>query len=155
MQPPVTIATLPKASPNTERARPPERPRNVAAAPGRSQPVSLSTPPRQSPAASPPRERNPLSVRVSSAIGMEPLHLGFSADCPPDWHNSADFLWTLNGDPVCNGVNGQKTLSEPGEHTLGLLVVTPDGGEHRAYRLIRVLPRISATGYAVDNPSGG
>lgn len=153
MQPPVTIASVP----NPSRSQPEPAPAfTLAQTPNRNQPVSLSTPPRQAPLASAAaRERAPVSVRVSSAIGMEPLHLGFSADCPPDWHSSADFLWTLNGDPVCNGVNGQKTLSEPGEHTLGLLVVTPDGAEHRAYRLIRVLPRISASGHALNTSTGG
>ncbi|HOO16515.1 MAG TPA: PHB depolymerase family esterase [Phycisphaerae bacterium] len=84
--------------------------------------------------------RAPVTIRVSSAIGTEPLVLAFSADCPADWQRSADFLWTLNGEPICSGVNGQKTITEPGEHTLGLLVVTPGGEENRAYRLIRVLP---------------
>lgn len=71
--------------------------------------------------------------------------LAFAADCPADWRNTADFLWTLDGDPICSGVNGQKTITEPGEHTLGLLVVTRSGREHRAYRLIRVLPHIGSS----------
>jgi len=89
--------------------------------------------------------RSSVAIRVSSAIGTEPLVLAFTADCPVDWQRSADFLWTLNGDPIGNGVNGQKTITQPGEHTLGLLVVTTDGQEHRAYRLIRVLPHIEAS----------
>mgnify|MGYP003731138289 CR=1 FL=1 len=89
-----------------------------------------------------PDARPRVSIRVSSAIGIEPLVLAFSADCPADWLRTADFLWTLDGEPLCNGVNGQKTITQPGEHTLGLLVVTPDQQEHRAHRLIRVLPRI-------------
>ena len=76
--------------------------------------------------------------------------LSFSADCPADWRRSADFLWTFNGDPVCSGVNGQRTITEPGEHTLGLLVVTASGQEHRAYRLVRVLPHIESTRYPAD-----
>jgi transposase InsO family protein len=43
-------------------------------------------------------------------------------------------------------VNGQKTLDEPGEYTLGLLVVTDNGAEYRSSRLIRVIPRIEASG---------
>ncbi len=89
-----------------------------------------------------PRPRSPVSIRVSSAIGTEPLALAFAAECPADWRVSGNFLWTLNGDPIASGVNGQKTITEPGEHTLGLLVITASGEEHRAFRLVRVLPRI-------------
>lgn len=104
-------------------------------------------PPSQQPVrpAAPPPPRSPVSIRVSSAIGTEPFVLAFSADCPADWQRNADFLWTLNGDTICSGVNGEKTIAQAGEHTLGLLVVTSDGQEHRAYRLIRVLPHIEST----------
>ncbi len=90
--------------------------------------------------------RSSLKIRVSSAIGIEPLHLGFSAECPADWRESADFLWTLNGQPIGRGLNGQKTLASAGEHTLGVLAVTAAGQEHRATRTIRVLPRLDAAG---------
>ena len=96
--------------------------------------------PRRSP------RRNPLKIRVSSAIGIEPLHLGFSAECPASWRESADFLWTLNGQPIGKGLNGQKTLASAGEHTLGVLVVTTEGQEYRASRTIRVLPRLDTAG---------
>ena len=92
--------------------------------------------------------RAPIAIRVSSAIGTEPLLLTFSADCPADWRRSAGFLWTLDGDPICSGVNGQKTITKAGEHTLGLLVVTDGGQEHRAYRLVRVLPHIESDRYS-------
>ncbi|MFH1747455.1 MAG: PHB depolymerase family esterase [Planctomycetota bacterium] len=101
--------------------------------------------------ATPPlRPRSPLSIRVSSAIGTEPMVLAFSADCPADWHRGANFLWTLDGDPICSGVNGQKTITQSGEHTLGLLVITSKGEEHRAYRLVRVLPHIES-GAPIDS----
>jgi poly(3-hydroxybutyrate) depolymerase len=111
--------------------------------------VAAPTPPRasESPTVLP---RAPITIRVSSAIGTEPLVLAFSADCPADWQRSSDFLWTLNGDPICSGVNGQKTITEPGEHTLGLLVVTPDGQENRAFRLIRVLPNVQTARQAAS-----
>jgi poly(3-hydroxybutyrate) depolymerase len=88
--------------------------------------------------------RSPLKIRVSSAIGIDPLHLGFSAECPASWRDTADFLWTLNGKPIGNGVNGQKTLAEAGEHTLGVLAVTARGETYHATRTIRVLPRLDA-----------
>ncbi|MBN2445710.1 MAG: prolyl oligopeptidase family serine peptidase [Phycisphaerae bacterium] len=89
-----------------------------------------------------------LSIRVSSAIGIQPLHLGYSASCPSTWYDSAKFLWTLNNEPIGNTVNGQRTLTQAGEHTLGLLVVTPDNQEYRATRRIRVLPHIRPVGNA-------
>ena len=101
-------------------------------------------------ATKPPRQtthRSPVSIHVSSAIAIEPLHVGFRAICPSDWTRTADFLWTLDGEPVCSGVNGHLTLSEPKKYTLGLLVVTAQGKEYRAYRKIRVLPRLSAATY--------
>ncbi|RMF83328.1 MAG: hypothetical protein D6744_04885 [Planctomycetota bacterium] len=117
-------------------------------------PVASPTPTRATaaiPARVPPR--NPVNIRVSSAIGISPLHLGFSAECPAGWHNTADFLWTLDGEDVANGVNGQKTLSEPGVHTLGLLVVTRTGETYRTQRTIRVLPRLSnSTSARAANP---
>lgn len=95
----------------------------------------------------------PVGIRVSSAIGIETLLLGFWAECPADWQRSADFLWTLNGDPICDGPNGSKTITTAGEYELGLLVVTPDGQEHRATRVIRVLPPLTASGSG--GPSAG
>jgi poly(3-hydroxybutyrate) depolymerase len=92
--------------------------------------------------------RSPLKIGVSSAIGIEPLHLGFWADCPASWRETADFLWTLDGEPIGSGVNGQRTVAEAGEHKLGVLAVTVQGEEHRATRTIRVLPRLDALGSA-------
>jgi len=86
--------------------------------------------------------RSPLRIRLSSAIGIAPLHLSFSAECPADWRNRADFLWMLDGQAIGSGTAGHKTLAEPGTHTLSLLVVTSGGQEHRAKRVIRVLPRL-------------
>jgi len=84
---------------------------------------------------------NPVNIRVSSIIGLEPLALGFSAECPPAWQQSAKFFWTLDGEEIGQGVNGQKTLTGDGIHTLGLRVVTATGEEYHATRTVRVLPR--------------
>jgi len=92
-------------------------------------------------------KRAPVSIYVSSAIALEPLHLVFRAICPTDWTRTANFLWTLDGDPLCSGVNGHLTLSDPKEYTLGLQVVTASGREYRAYRQLRVLPRVSAANH--------
>lgn len=82
----------------------------------------------------------PVAIRVSSAIGIEPLSLGYWADCPRDWQRSADFVWTLDGKPIGSGINGQKTLADAGDHTLGLTVTLRDGQQFRSARRIRVLP---------------
>lgn len=129
------------------------------------QPTSLAPPaqvqaqptPRRAPAVpSQPMvpRRDPLAIRVSSAIGIEPLHLNFSAECPPEWYNNSSFTWTLAGESLGSGVNGQKTIARPGEYLLSLLVTTPDGVEHRSSRTIRVIPRLSASTAGTNgNPS--
>ncbi len=112
------------------------------------------TPPRTvEPAPSQRVPRNLLKVHVSSAIGIEPLHLGFSAECPPAWRRTADFRWTLDGVPIGRGISGQKTLVRPGEHALGVVVVTASGQEYRASRTIRVLPRLDKISSS-SNPGG-
>jgi predicted esterase len=89
-----------------------------------------------------PLRRCPLKIGVSTAIGIAPLALGFWAECPASWRQTADFLWTLDDEPIGNGLNGQKTITTAGEHTLGVLAVTAQGKEYRATRTIRVLPRL-------------
>lgn len=98
--------------------------------------------------------RSPLSIRASTTLGIEPLYLSFAALCPAEWQRSAAFLWTLNGDPLCEGVNGHKTLVQPGRHTLGLLVVTPNGKEYRASKDIRVVPRLETAKAARSGSDG-
>lgn len=90
---------------------------------------------------------SPISIRISSAIGMEPLHLGFSAVCPAEWYDTASFEWTLNGMVIAEGINGQKTLVTPGEHKLGLTVRTADRREFTAERTIRVLAQVRSATY--------
>lgn len=119
--------------------------RNGTASPNNSPRVSRVPDARGGDAASAAARRQPLAIRVSSAIGLQPLLLSFSAETPADWLEHASFQWTLDGVTIANGVNGQKTIAAPGEYALGLLVVTADGAEHRASRTIRVLPRVSAS----------
>lgn len=94
--------------------------------------------------------RNPVSIRLSSAIGIEPLHLAYSAVCPSDWYRTARFEWTLDGQPIDGTVNGQRTIGKPGEYRLGLRIVTPNGDEYRATRSLRVLPEIRASGLSAS-----
>lgn len=87
-------------------------------------------------------QRSRLSVQVYSAVGISPLYIGFTVDCPSDWIRTAKFLWTLDGHELCSGVNGQKTLTTPGTYTLGVLVTTASGEEFRASKSIHVFPRL-------------
>lgn len=89
--------------------------------------------------------RKPVSIYATPRTGVEPLNVSFSADCPSDWQRTAVFQWSLNGRPFAAGVNGNKTIGEPGEHVLELTVTTPAGQEHRAAQVLRVIPRLSAS----------
>lgn len=129
--------------------QPPTQPRPVllaaprglgAAAPA----VRKPTPKRAAASSKAGQPLGPLAIRVSSAIGFEPLLLVYSAECPSDWHRTAQFYWTLNGKHIADGVNGQRTISEPGDYTLEVRVLTAAGVEHRAARQIRVLRNVEA-----------
>lgn len=117
-------------------------------------------PPAATPAAGPPRAtgttptparasrapviepESPLRIHVTSAIGFEPLLFGFNVECPADWRHSADFVWSMDGEVICSGVSGQKTITRPGSYELRVLAVTRDGKEHSATQSVRVLPRL-------------
>ena len=88
--------------------------------------------------------KNPVRVRLSSTIGISPLLVSFSvATMPAAMRHGAFFLWTDNGEPISNGVNGQKFLVDPGQHRLEVLVTTANGQELRASQTVTVLERIS------------
>ncbi|HNO76877.1 MAG TPA: hypothetical protein PKN33_02365 [Phycisphaerae bacterium] len=99
--------------------------------------------PRQSTAgpANDPQSSNPLQVRVSSTIGVSPLMVSFSAVAPGPLRRGAYFLWTDNGEPISNGINGQKYLLAPGKHELEVLMTTANGTEYRATKTINVLEK--------------
>ncbi|MFO0837749.1 MAG: prolyl oligopeptidase family serine peptidase [Phycisphaerae bacterium] len=103
--------------------------------------ISDPTAPRANAAPAAALRRTPVAIRVSSGVGVEPLSVGFSAECPSDWQRTADFHWSLNGEAIGSGITGQKTIVTPGDHTLTLLVVTADGVEYSASQVVRVLPR--------------
>lgn len=150
--PPTTTRPEPRVSPVVRRV-----PRS--ATPARSYPSANNQPPASAtsyraprPTTTPPRaaaipsiatQDSDANIRVSAAIGIEPLHLGFSAECPASWRHSAKFYWTLDGEPIGDKISGHRTISRPGEYTLGLRVVDTNGGTHAAQRLIRVIPRRS------------
>ena len=98
-----------------------------------------------------PPERLPVNIRVSSSIDVQPLNLGFSAVAPHHWYDTAEFRWTLNGEPIASGINGQKQLMQPGEHTLGLEVIGPNQERYEVSRTIRVLPQLQS---AADDREG-
>ena len=86
---------------------------------------------------------NRLRIRVSSTIGIAPLLVNFSALVPGHLRRGSFFLWTDNGEPISNGINGQKYLTTPGQHVLEVLMTTADGKELRTSKTITVLERMS------------
>jgi poly(3-hydroxybutyrate) depolymerase len=86
-----------------------------------------------------------VSIDVPSSIGFEPLLLVYSADCPRDWYRQADFHWTLNGEKIGTGLNGQRTVAQPGDYDLQLRVIAPNGREYRAHKTIRVLRNVETS----------
>jgi predicted esterase len=87
-------------------------------------------------------EAGPVRIRVSSTIGIAPVLVNFSALVPRELRRGAYYLWTDNGIPISNDMNGQKYLVEPGRHDLELLLTTAGGRQYRATRAITVLERI-------------
>ena len=134
-------------------AAPPSVPEPVPPAePEPAPPPGEPTPGRGSAAANAPRAPSPVGIRVSSAIGFEPLLLVYSADCPTDWQRTAQFNWTLDGKDLGQGLNGQRTIAQPGDYLLALRVVTKDGATHEMARRIRVLKSLEATALPLMRP---
>jgi dienelactone hydrolase len=143
-------------------ARPPTQKRPVTIAPAPPSPRAAGVPPPPSPEPTPPAvvgEATPrrgvagdkagrsaaVGIQVSSAIGFEPLLLVYSADCPTDWQRTATFTWRLDDHLIGQGINGQRTITQPGDYTLALAVTTRDGVEYHAARRIRVLKNVEAS----------
>ncbi|MEE9294693.1 MAG: PHB depolymerase family esterase [Phycisphaerae bacterium] len=85
----------------------------------------------------------PVRIRLSTTIGVAPLLVGYSALLPKSIRKDAHLLWTDQGEPLSNGLHGQKVFTEPGDHSLELLVTTPNGTEYRSSRTITVIERVS------------
>ncbi|MCB9849661.1 MAG: dienelactone hydrolase family protein [Phycisphaerales bacterium] len=92
-----------------------------------------------------------LRIRVSSTIGIVPHHVTFSAVAPAEISDGAYFLWMDNGEPISNGMNGQKYFIAPGKHEIELLMTTADGRQHYAKKTITILERLGGKG----SPQGG
>lgn len=95
------------------------------------------------PASSTPPARSPVAIRVDSPVGLEPLYVIFSAECPPAWYRLARFTWKLDGRFIGEGSSGQRTILEPGRHELTLEVQAPNGRTYTARSTIHVLRRMS------------
>lgn len=102
-------------------------------------PSSNRPTPRRAPTPVPERDESPVRIRVSSTIGVAPLAVSYSAVLPGKLRRGAYYLWTDNGEPISNGINGRKFLIEPGEHRVEVLVTTADGREFRAGQTITIL----------------
>ncbi len=87
---------------------------------------------------------SPVRVRLSSTMGIAPLLVSYSAAVPDKLKNEAYFLWTDNGEPMSNSINGQKFFTEPGKHEIEVFVTMRNGQEYRASSLVEVLKRITS-----------
>lgn len=81
----------------------------------------------------------PLSVEVSSTIGIAPLLIDYAVSLPPQTARGADVLWADNGIPIGNGLSGRKVITTAGEHVISVLVITRDDRELRANSKVTVL----------------
>jgi poly(3-hydroxybutyrate) depolymerase len=119
------------------------------------------TPPERTPNSPTPRRqaarrqeatapRIPISVEVSSNLGIAPLLIDYAVKLPTEHERGADFLWFDNDMPIGNGPAGQKVLTRAGEHKISVLVVTKDDRELRASTNVTVLSPIAQG--AAKNP---
>jgi dienelactone hydrolase len=92
----------------------------------------------------------PLSIRVNSTVGIAPHFVRYSVLAPEAERRGAFFLWTDNGEPISNGVNGQTYLATKGEHVLEVCMTTADGRQFRAQKTITVLEPVENTPPATD-----
>jgi dienelactone hydrolase len=124
----------PRVSPGSLESRP------VAVTPRVSTPVrERSAPAPVLPPAS--ADESLIRIRLSSTIGISPLLVSYSVSVPPSKRNGAYYLWMEDGEPISNGMNGQKFLLEPGAHEIAVLVTTESGEQFRASQVVTVLER--------------
>ena len=152
-QPGVPQRTSLETSPAADGNEPPEQtPAPPAPQTLRTKPVSTPpsqaqpTPTRPRPAEPTAIEESPLIVRLSSTIGISPLLVSYSVSGSSGLLDDAFFLWTDNGEPISNGLNGQKFLTKPGTHRLEVLVTTAQGEEYRAAQTVTVLEPVKRRG---------
>ena len=69
--------------------------------------------------------------------------MSYTVQIPAAMRKGADILWIDNGEPMSRGISGQKTLIEPGQHKVEVLVVTKNNREYRASKTVTVLERLS------------
>lgn len=111
------------------------------AATGANEPPQTN-PPKNAPPPTVARRAKPVAVRLSGPRnGYGPLYLAFSTDLADDQLKGADFLWSLNGTPICDTARGMKIFDTPGVHTLSVLLITRDGQEYRGSTTVQVQRR--------------
>lgn len=83
---------------------------------------------------------NAFRVVTSTRIGLAPLHVSFDVQGPSEDLRAAKCTWTDNGEPICTGQNGQRILTAPGDHVIGVQIQTRDRRELQAWTTVKVLP---------------
>jgi dienelactone hydrolase len=106
--------------------------------------ANVKTPhaPRENASVREERPNSPLTIRLSSTLGIVPHHVTYTAVAPAEISRDAYFLWMANGEPISNGTTGQKYFVSPGKHLLELMMTTADGRQYYAKRTINVLERL-------------
>ncbi len=100
------------------------------------------TPPRAAqatPTAAAPEAPGTVRVVVNPRIGLAPLYISFDVEAPREILQGASCLWTDNDEPIYNGPTGQRIITTPGDHLIGVILQTKDRREYRAWTTVKVL----------------
>ncbi|MBN1342896.1 MAG: hypothetical protein JXQ73_09470 [Phycisphaerae bacterium] len=87
-----------------------------------------------------------VEVQINRTIGTSPCIVSFKALVSQEVARGADFLWTDNGVPICNGQTGDKILATSKQrevHRIEVLVITADERELRGGTTVTVLGKIN------------
>jgi predicted esterase len=83
------------------------------------------------------------TVRLSAYIGISPMRVSYTVQLPPDVLEGARVVWTDNGEPISEGVSGQRSLVTAGQHRLEVRVVARDAREFLGSKTVTVLDRLT------------
>ncbi len=86
---------------------------------------------------------SPLIVRLSAYIGIAPMLVSYTVQIPSAMMNGARVVWYDNGEPISEGISGQKSLSTPGQHRIEAIITTSANEEVRAVKTVTVLDRLT------------
>jgi len=86
---------------------------------------------------------SPLIVRLSAYIGIAPMLVSYTVQIPSAMTGGSRVVWYDNGQPISEGISGQKSLTTPGQHRIEAIITTRDNSEVRAVKTVTVLDRLT------------